>query len=67
MITVYKNGVSREIRDMQLKMYTDAGWSETNAPKAVVEAEEVINLKPPAKVKAAVKSADDNNAIKQGE
>lgn len=66
MITVYKNGVSRQIRDMQLQMYTDAGWSQNLAPAVLVEADEVINLKPPARVKAAAKKADDD-AIEQGE
>ena len=69
MIVVYKNGVSRQIRDMQLKMYTDAGWSLESKkeiqPVSIVLAEEVV-LKPPARVKGAVKPADDN-AITQGE
>ena len=66
---VYKQSHSRDIPSSRWAEYSAAGWTQKAAkpvePK-VVEVEEVINLKPPALVKAAVQKADDD-AIKQGE
>lgn len=60
---LYKDGLVRDIKDARADEYIAAGW----VPRTVVvQAEEVINLKPPARVKAAAKKADDN-AIEQGE
>ena len=59
-----KDGLVRDIKDARVQEYIAAGWHQVRP--AVVQAEEVINLKPPARVKAAVKSADDD-AINQGE
>lgn len=66
---VYKDSHVREISDSRWAEYSAAGWTKQVSKPArskVVEAEEVINLKPPALVKAADEKADDD-AIKQGE
>lgn len=65
---LYKNGLIRDVKESRIEEYIAAGWSkaQVNEPPAVVEADEVINLKPPARVKAAAKKADDD-AIEQGE
>ena len=66
---VYKQSHTRDIPTSRWAEYSAAGWTK-QAPRPVqsrvVEAEEVINLKPPALVKAADEKADDD-AIKQGE
>jgi hypothetical protein len=63
MIQVYQANISRNIRESQLQKYLEAGWSQS----AQVQAEEQIVLKPPARVKAAVKEADDDAIISKGE
>lgn len=63
MIQVYQANISRNIRDSELQKYLEAGWSQS--PQ--VQAEEQIVLKPPARVKAAVKEADDDAIISKGE
>jgi hypothetical protein len=63
MIRVYRNGVQRDILKHKLQQYLSAGWSQS--PE--VTAEETIALKPPARVKAAVKSAEDDAIISKGE
>ena len=59
-----KDGLVRDIKDARAQEYIAAGWHRVNP--AVVQAEEVINLKPPARVKAAAKKADDDG-ITQGD
>jgi hypothetical protein len=63
MIRVYRNGVIRDIHKTKLQEYLSAGWSQS--PEEAVE--EQIVLKPPARVKAAVKSAEDDAIISKGE
>lgn len=63
MIKVYRNGVIRDIRENKLQEYLLAGWSQSPEEQA----EEKISLKPPARVKAAVKSAEDDAIISKGE
>lgn len=66
---LYKDGIIRDIKESRVQEYIAAGWQIeqklVQQPVKVVEAEEVV-LKPPARVKGAVKPADDN-AITQGE
>ena len=67
---LYKDGLIRDVKDARVEEYIAQGWSAAAKPveqPRVVEAEEVINLKPPARVKAAGKTAEDKNAIEQGE
>ena len=66
---LYKNGLIRDVKESRIEEYIAAGWSkaQVNEAPAVVEADEVINLKPPARVKAAAKKADDNAIEEQGE
>lgn len=63
MIKVYRNGVQRDIRENKLQEYLAAGWSQS----VQEQAEEKITLKPPARVKAAVKSAEDDAIETKGE
>lgn len=65
---LHKDGIIRDIKESRVQEYIAAGWQPEVqvARPVVVEADEVINLKPPARVKAADKKADDN-AIEQGE
>lgn len=61
-IDVIKDGHIRAIKPSKLQNYLDDGWKQLDS-KTV---EEKIVLRPPAQVKAAVKSAEDD-AIEQGE
>ena len=63
MIRVYRNGVIRDIHKAKLQEYLSAGWSQSPEDSA----EEKISLKPPARVKAAVKSAEDDAIDNKGE
>jgi hypothetical protein len=63
MIQIYQANISRNIRDSELEKYLAAGWSQSSQ----TQAEEQIVLKPPARVKAAVKEADDDAIISKGE
>jgi hypothetical protein len=66
MTTVYKRDLQREISAGDLEKYLAAGWTTKSAPVRDT-AEEVINLKPAAIVKAAAKPATDNANEPQGE
>jgi hypothetical protein len=60
---IYKNNIIREIQDSDLEKYLAADWKQSQAELA----EEIIDLKPPARVKAAVKTAEDNAITSKGE
>lgn len=64
-VKVSKQGEVREVKKSRLQEYLDAGWQQSTP----IEGEEVIRLKPPAKVKAAanIEIADDNANIFEGE
>lgn len=68
---LHKDNLVRDIKPALVEKYIAAGW-QPRTPRTpvvepvVVQADEVINLKPPARVKAAAKKADDD-AIEQGE
>lgn len=64
---IYKQGIERDINTAQYEQYSAAGWTQKAVSTAAVEqADEVINLKPAAKVKAAVDQAN-GTTINQGE
>jgi len=58
-LDVTKDGYTRAIKPTKLQEYLDAGWQQSGSEQA----EGVTILKPPARVKAAVKDAEDNNTI----
>jgi hypothetical protein len=60
---VYKDNIIREIRVSEIEKYLAGGWKQS--PEDL--AEETIALKPPARVKAAVKTAEDDAIISKGE
>jgi hypothetical protein len=64
-VSVVKNGEVRLVKSSRLKEYLDAGWRQSN----LNQGEEVIRLKPPARIsKAAVKLAEENdNKNNQGD
>ena len=66
-IKVKKGLEIREVKTSRIQEYLDAGWTQVDSVSSI--GEEVIRLKPPAKVKAAVKLeiADDNANIFEGE
>lgn len=61
MIIVYRGHEQRDVKASRLQEYLDAGWKLQDSQP--IESE----LKTPAKVKAAVKPAEDDNAINKGE
>lgn len=63
---VYKQGLERDIQESRWAEYSKAGWTK-EAGSSVVEAKEVINLKPAAKVKASAEQANDETITSQGE
>lgn len=60
---VYKPNLVRDIDPSKLQEYLAAGWSQSTQEQA----EDVINLKPPARVKSAVKDDEDNTIEIKGE
>jgi len=64
MIRIYRGDVVRDIHKTKLQQYLSAGWSQS--PEKLAE-EVIASLKPPARVKAAVKSAEDDAIISKGE
>jgi hypothetical protein len=65
---VYKQDLERDIKAAQWEQYSTAGWTQkAESIVAVEKANEVINLKPAAKVKAAVEQANDDTITTQGE
>lgn len=64
-IKVTKQGEVREVKTSRLEEYLNSGWQQSSS----IVGEEVIRLKPPAKVKAAanIEIADDNANIFEGE
>jgi hypothetical protein len=63
-ISVVKNREARLVKSSRLKEYLDAGWKQAVSN----EGEEVIRLKPPARIsKAAVKLAEEANDNIQGD
>jgi hypothetical protein len=60
---VYKADLERDINPSRLQEYLSAGWKQS----AQEQAEDVINLKPPARVKSAVKDDDDKSIEIKGE
>jgi hypothetical protein len=60
---VYKQNLEREIANSRWAEYSAGGWKQSPADQA----EEVIILKPTAKVKAAVEQANDETITTQGE
>lgn len=60
---VYKNSIERLVKPSQLQEYLQAGWKQS--PE--IQAEDVINLKPPARVKSAVKHDEDDSIENKGE
>jgi hypothetical protein len=66
-IKVKKGLEIREVKTSRIQEYIDAGWTQVDAVSSI--GEEVIRLKPPAKVKAAanIEIADDNANIFEGE
>ncbi len=64
-IRVYKHQMERWVAFDELELFESAGWSQ-HAPQAkVVQVDEPITMKAPAKSKGAAKSLD--NAIEQGD
>jgi hypothetical protein len=63
MKTVYRNNMVRQVKESRLEEYLAAGWS--TQPQDL--AEEIITLKPTAKVRAAVKPAEDSAIDDKGE
>jgi hypothetical protein len=60
---VTKNQIERTIKPSQLQEYLGAGWIQLPQEQA----EDVINLKPPARVKSAVKDDIDKSIDIKGE
>lgn len=63
MKTVYRNNMVRQVKLSRLEQYLAAGW--TIDPQDTPS--ELIILKPTAKVRAAVKPADDSAIDNKGE
>jgi hypothetical protein len=60
---VTKNSVQREIKPSKLQEYLAAGWQQS----AQEQVEDVTHLRPPARVKSAVKPDVDPSIENKGE